>query len=77
MNGKKLEIVFSGYTFDAMDYVVQEIKTEMENERNTNKITKCMEILEELTKLSYEDRVILYDSEYGLVLGSGRYSWGS
>ena len=55
-----MEELFSGYTFDVMDYVVQEIKTEMVNKRNEKKLDNLIKIIETLTKLKDDSKVALF-----------------
>ena len=58
-----MEELFSGYTFDVMDYVVQEIKTEMANKRNEKKLDNLIKIIKTLTKLNDDCKVGLFWSE--------------
>lgn len=60
-----MEIVYAGYTFDVMDYVVQEIKTEMANEKSDAKIMSLVEVFEKLTKCDDDYKAILYEDEPG------------
>lgn len=72
MDKIKMEPVFRGYAFDAMDYVMQAIKTEMCNKDtySGSRMKNLLNIFRELTILSDEDEVTVYESEYGfLVLG--------
>lgn len=54
------EELFRGYTFDVMDYVLQEIKTEMCNDRYEVKIDNLIDVLKDLSKLNDETEVVLY-----------------
>ena len=51
-----------GDVFDVMDYVLQEIKTEMCNERYEVKIENLTQVLQDLSKLNSGAVVTLYKS---------------
>ena len=54
------EELFSGGVFDVMGYVLQEIKTEMCNDRYEVKIENLIQVLHDLAKLNDETVVTLY-----------------
>lgn len=60
-----MEVVYAGYIFDAMDYVVQEIKTEMANEKSDAKIMSLIKVFETLTKWDDEHKAVLYEDTPG------------
>lgn len=53
------EMLFNGSVFDTMDYVVQEIKTEICNDNNRTKIDSLIQVFQDLTKLTDDDCVYL------------------
>jgi hypothetical protein len=57
--------VYTGYIFDVMDYVVQEIKTEMVNEKSDAKIMSLIKVFETLTKWDDEHKAVLYEDAPG------------
>lgn len=58
-----MEELYGGFAFDVMDYVVQEIKTEMVNERNEKKLHNLIDVLRALTVLAYDQKVVLFYNE--------------
>jgi len=60
-----MEPIYTGYIFDVMDYVVQEIKTEMVNEKSDTKIMSLINVLETLTKWDDEHKAVLYEDAPG------------